>query len=66
MRNRKYDKEFKLDCIKYCAEHPDLSQGEAARNLDIPEQTLNRWPVNSKKQGENAFRGSGNCRIRKK
>lgn len=42
MRNRKYDKEFKLDCIKYCAEHPELSQIEAARNLGVPEQTLNR------------------------
>ncbi|MCR5763239.1 MAG: IS3 family transposase [Treponema sp.] len=26
----------------------------------MPEQTLNRWTVSSKKQGEDAFRGSGN------
>lgn len=31
-----------------------------ARNPGVPEQTLNRWIVNSKKQGEDAFRGSGN------
>lgn len=60
MRNRKYDKEFKLDCIKYCAEHPELSQTEAVRNLGVPEQTLNRWLINSQKQGEDTFRGSGN------
>ena len=60
MKNRTYDKEFKLDCIKYCAEHPELSQGDAAKNLGVPEQTLNRWLVNSRLQGENAFRGSGN------
>ncbi len=60
MRNRSYDKEFKLDCIKYYVDHPELSQGEAARNLGVPEQILNRWIVNSKKQGEDAFRGSGN------
>jgi len=60
MRKRKYDKEFKLDSVKYCADHPELSQAEAAVNLGIPEQTLNRWLVNSKNQGEDAFRGSGN------
>lgn len=60
MRNRTYDKDFKLDCVKYCAEHLELSQAEAARNLNVPEKTLNRWLVNSKKQGDDAFRGSGN------
>lgn len=60
MRNRSYDKGFKLDCIKYCAEHPELSQADATRNLGVPEQKLNRWIVNSRKQGEDAFRGSGN------
>ena len=59
MRNRTYDKDFKLDCVKYCAEHLELSQAEAARNLNVPEKTLNRWLVNSKKQGDDAFRGSG-------
>lgn len=33
---------------------------EVAKNLDVPEKTLNRWLVNSKKQGDDAFRGSGN------
>ena len=60
MRKRTYDKDFKLDCVKYCAEHLELSQAEAARNLNVPEKTLNRWLVNSKKQGDDAFRGSGN------
>ena len=31
MRNRTYDKDFKLDCVKYCAEHLELSQAEAAK-----------------------------------
>ena len=60
MRNRSYDKNFKLDCIKYCGDHPELSQADAARNLGVPERTLKRWIINSKKQGEDAFRGSGN------
>ena len=59
MRNRSYDKDFKLDYINYCGEHLELSQAEAAKNLNVPEQTLNRWIVNSKKQGDDAFRGSG-------
>lgn len=60
MRNRSYDKEFKLDCIKYCVEHPELNQVKTVRNLGISDKTLNRWIVNSKKQGEEAFRESGN------
>jgi len=60
MRNRSYDKQFKLDCIKYCAEHPEISQQEAARKLGLPEQTLNRWIICARKQGDDAFRGSGN------
>ena len=54
-----------MDCIKYCGDHPDLSQADAARNPGVPEQTLNRWIVNSKKQGEDAFRGSGNFSLNK-
>ena len=47
MRNRTYDEDFKLDCVKYSAEHLELSQAEAAKNLNVPEKTLNRWLVNS-------------------
>ena len=54
-----------MDCIKYCGDHPELSQADAAINLGVPEQTLNRWIVNSKKQGEDAFRGSGNFSLNK-
>ena len=49
MRNRSYDKNCKLDCIKYCGDHPELSQADAARNPGVPEQTLNRWIVNTKR-----------------
>ena len=31
MRNRTYDEDFNLDCVKYCAEHLELSQAEAAK-----------------------------------
>ena len=33
---RNYDKEFKLDCIKYCAEHPDLSPGVTGAAFELP------------------------------
>ncbi|MDD7612299.1 MAG: hypothetical protein PUJ82_15425 [Spirochaetales bacterium] len=45
MRNRTYNEDFNLDCVKYCAEHLELSQAEAAKNLNEPEKTLNRWLV---------------------
>lgn len=52
MRNRTYDEDFKLDRVKYCAEHLELSHAEAAKNLNELEKTLNRWFVNSKKTAE--------------
>lgn len=60
MKNRKYDKEFKLDCLKYCAEHKELTQVAAAKNLGVSGKTLSRWIGESRRNEENAFRGSGN------
>lgn len=45
MRNRTYDEDFKLDCVKYSAEHLELSHAEAAKNLNEPEKALNSWLV---------------------
>ncbi len=56
MRNRTYDEDFNLDCVKYCAEHLELSQAEAAKNLNVPEKTLNRWLVNSKRNSRKTVR----------
>lgn len=38
MRNRTYDKDFKLDCVKYCGDHSELSQAKSAKNLNVPEK----------------------------
>ena len=56
MRNRTYNEDFKLDRVKYCAEHLKLSQAEAAKNLNVPEKILNRWLVNSKRNSRKSGR----------
>ena len=38
-----HTKQFKLDAINYRKEHPDLTQVECAKNLDIGVSTLARW-----------------------
>lgn len=57
---RQYEKQFKLDAVKYCKEHPNLTTKACAQNLKIPYDTLSGWLRNAELQGENAFRGSGN------
>lgn len=38
-----HTKQFKLDAVNYCREHPDLTQVECAKNLGIGVSTLARW-----------------------
>jgi transposase len=38
-----HTKQFKLDAINYCKEHPDLTQVECAKNLGIGVSTLAHW-----------------------
>ncbi|MDY4524798.1 MAG: hypothetical protein SPE03_07150 [Treponema sp.] len=40
MRNRTYDEDFNLDCVKYCAEHLELSQAEAAKKSQCTEKNI--------------------------
>ena len=58
MRNRTYDEDFKLDRVKYYAEHLELSQAEAAKNRNVPEKTINKWLVNSKRNSRKSVRSA--------
>ena len=56
-----YDKQFKLDAVKYRKEHPDLTQVECAKNLGIGVSTLARWEAQFRNnEGDIPVRGSGN------
>lgn len=60
-RNKQHDKQFKLDAIKYVAEHPDLTQEECCKNLGIGLSTLSRWQAQFRdNNGDVPTRGSGN------
>ena len=60
-KGKQYDKQFKLDTIKYVTEHPDLTKEECCKNLGISLSTLNRWEQQYKQSdGDIPFRGSGN------
>ena len=55
---KKYTKEFKLDAVRLVTDH-GYKCAEAARNLGINANMLNRW-VQEYRNGENeAFRGNG-------
>ena len=38
-----HNKQFKLDVVNYRKEHPNLTQVECAKNLEIGVSTLARW-----------------------
>ncbi len=61
-RNTKqHSKQFKLDAITYRKEHPDLTQAQCAKNLDIGVSTLERWEQQFRNSdGDIPVRGSGN------
>lgn len=60
-QNKQHDKQFKLDAIKYVAEHPDLTQEECCKNLGIGLSTLSRWQAQFRdNNGDVPTRGSGN------
>ena len=55
-----YDKQFKLDAIKYYNDHKDLGLIGCAENLGISNQTLSRWKKELEETGNIECRGSGN------
>lgn len=57
-KQRKYDREFKINTIKFYRESGKKLE-EVARNLGIPKATLYHWVREYKEHGENSFPGSG-------
>jgi transposase len=56
-----YDKQFKLDAIKYREDHPELTVAAVCRNLGISQPTYYLWLKEYKENdGEIEQRGSGN------
>ena len=56
-----YDKQFKLDAMKYREDHPELTNVAVCRNLGISEPTFYKWQKAFKdNDGEIEHRGSGN------
>lgn len=57
-----HTKQFKLDAINYRKEHPDLTQVECAKNLEIGVSPLARWESQFKdNDGNISVIDSGNC-----
>lgn len=57
-KQRKYNREFKINAVKLCQESRK-SLGEIAEDLGVPKSTLNSWITQFKKEGDQSFRGSG-------
>jgi transposase len=55
-----YDKQFKLDAIRYYHDHRELGLQGCASNLGISHQTLSRWQKELRDTGDIENRGSGN------
>ena len=55
-----YDKQFKLDAVKYYKDHEDLGIIGCSKNLGISQQTLSRWKKELRDNGDIECRGSGN------
>jgi len=57
-KQRKYDREFKLNSIKLYRESGKKME-EVAQNLGIPKSTLYVWVQEFKEHGEDSFPGNG-------
>jgi len=57
-KQRKYDREFKINAIKLYRESGKSAE-EVAMNLGIPKATLYFWIKEFKEHGEGSFPGSG-------
>jgi transposase len=58
MPAKKYTKEFKQQALELC-EQEGMAVARVARDLGIPEGVLYRWRQESRRDGEEAFRGKG-------
>ena len=57
---KQYDKQFKLDAIKYYHAHKELGLAGCASNLGISEQSISKWQKELRESGDIECRGSGN------
>ena len=57
-KQRKYDREFKINTVKLYRESGKKLE-EIATNLGIPKPTLYSWIREFKEHGEDSFHGSG-------
>lgn len=62
---KKYDKEFKLQTVQLIQEQ-GKTVAQTARELGLSENTLYRWMAEFKKDGEQAFPGSGQLKPEEK
>lgn len=60
-KQRKYDKEFKLNAVKLYTESGKTCD-EVAKNLGIPKSTLYTWALEHQENGDLGFKGSGNIK----
>ncbi len=57
---KKYDKQFKIDAVKYVSEHKELSLEACAKNLGISYQSIYRWQKQYNEDGDITHIVSGN------
>ena len=57
-KRKKYTKEFKLDAVRLVTEQ-GYKCAEAARNLGVNANMLNRWVKEHQSDEDEAFRGNG-------
>ncbi len=60
-KRKSFSKEFKLEAVRLLDEG-DQTAAEVARELGIRRNQLYMWREQLRKEGENAFRGSGHKR----
>lgn len=60
-KKKQFDKQFKMNAVKYVMEHPDLSRTECAKNLGVGHSSLEKWmALYRDNDGDVPARGSGN------
>lgn len=57
---KQFDKQFKIDAVKYYHDHRELGLQGCATNLGISHQSLSRWQRELRETGDLECRGSGN------
>jgi transposase len=60
MKNRTYDKEFKINAVELYKN--GKKPAEICKDLDIPDATFWQWKKAYEKEGKKSFPGSGNMK----